>query len=320
MKVAVIAILAVIAVGAVATAPQLNADQYEFLFGRFIEQYGKQYESKHFFKHYATFKKNLNTILSHNAKKATYTMAMNEFGDLSMEEFRTKFLGLTGAKPRHVDASFEATPNDEELDWRTIGAVTPVKNQGQCGSCWAFSATGSLEGVYFNKTGKLVSLSEQQLVDCSGSTGNHGCNGGLMTNAYKWIQRNGGICTEADYPYTGRDGSCKTGCKPAVQVTGYKEISNEAALMSGVKGAPTAVAVEVNDGFRFYASGVFDDARCGTRLNHGITAVGFGTEGGKPYWIVKNSWGTSWGEKGYIRLVRNKNMCGVASMACFPTI
>jgi len=319
--------LAVIALVATAVAAPMTEEQYEFLFTRFVEQYGKQYEVEHFFSKYNTFKTNLNNVLAHNAKGASYSLAINEFGDLSSAEFKAKFLKLKPLNNYYArsvmakDLSKVKVPNADSLDWRTRGAVTPIKNQGQCGSCWAFSATGSIEGAWFNKTNKLVSVSEQQLVDCSGPTGNEGCNGGLMDLAFEWVIQNGGICTEDDYPYTGVDGTCQTTCKPAVKLSGYQTVTpgNEGDLFKAVNLTPVSVAIEADQyAFQFYSGGVFD-AQCGTQLDHGVLAVGYGVDGGKPYWIVKNSWGTSWGEKGYIRMIRNKNQCGIAAQPVYAT-
>jgi len=322
VAVAIIAIVALCA-ASVSAAP-LTEQQYQFLFTRFVDQYNKQYEASEFFTRYNVFKQNLNFVLAHNAKgDASYTVAINEFGDLTSKEFSAKMNKL-----QHVNRQFtrdftawNATPKPavtaDALDWRSRGAVTPIKNQGQCGSCWAFSSTGAIEGANFVKNGKLVSLSEQQLVDCSGSAGNEGCNGGLMDSAFQWVKQNGGICTESDYPYTARDGSCKR-CTPAVQISGHVDVSpTEADLMNAVNIVPVAVAIEADQmGFQFYSGGVFDGA-CGTNLDHGVLAVGYGTDGSKPYWIVKNSWGTSWGEQGYIRMIRNKNQCGISNMASY---
>jgi len=219
-----------------------------------------------------------------------------------------------------VDLSKVITAADN-VDWRSKGAVTPVKNQQQCGSCWAFSSTGAIEGAWFVKSGKLVSVSEQQLVDCSRSFGNMGCGGGWMDNAFKYVISNKGLCTEEDYPYTAKDTTCHT-CTSAVTVSSYVDVpaNNLDALAAAVSAQPVAVAISVNAAFQSYKSGVFD-ATCGTVLNHGVLAVGYGTEG-KDFWIVKNSWGQSWGENGYIRMVKSagtgSGQCGIAMVASYP--
>ena len=213
----------------------------------------------------------------------------------------------------------------DDVDWTTKNAVTPVKNQQRCGSCWAFSTTGSVEGAYAIASGTLTSLSEQDLVSCD-HNGDQGCNGGLMDNAFKWIESNG-LCTEDDYPYTsgsGITGTCKTTCKPAVTITGFTDVpqQDETALQSALAQQPVSVAIEADkSAFQLYKSGVLDSASCGTKLDHGVLAVGYGTDSasGKDYWKVKNSWGATWGESGYIRMVRGKNMCGIAMSASYPT-
>jgi len=205
------------------------------------------------------------------------------------------------------------------------GKVTPVKNQGRCGSCWAFSATGAIEGAYAIATGKLVSLSEELLVQCDG--GNHGCRGGNMDRAFAYVEQDG-LCTEADDPYTsggGTDGKCagkSQTCHKAIKVTGISGVpsGDEKSLLSAVAKQPVSVSIEGDkSAFQLYKGGVLDNPACGTKLDHGVLIVGFGTDGGKDYWKVKNSWGAGWGEKGYVRMVRGKNQCGIAEEASFPS-
>jgi C1A family cysteine protease len=298
----------------------------EKLFINHVQRYNKKYEgADSFFKRFHIFKDNLAYIQAENTKNHSYTLGLNEFADMTKQEFFSTHTGLM-QRPQGVKKApvFSAPANfapTADVDWRKNGAVTPVKNQGQCGSCWAFSTTGALEGAFQIKEKTLPNLSEQQLVDCAGDSGNMGCNGGLMDYAFTWLQDNG-ACTQTEYPYKGYDQDCQKQCQSHYKTKGYTDVQSgsEAALTAAVTKAPTSVAIEADQSaFQFYSGGIFT-AACGQQLDHGVTAVGFVTSGSQPYWIVKNSWGTSWGEQGYIRMVRGKNQCGINNMASFPTI
>jgi len=252
-------------------------------------------------------------------------MAVNEFADMTFTEFHAKMTGYKTRSAPYARSLNTEGPHEDivaptSVDWRTKGVVTPVKNQQQCGSCWAFSATGSTEGSVAIKTGKLTSLSEQQLVDCSDSYGNQGCNGGLMDQAFEYIIANG-ITTEAAYPYTAQDGQCQSGKPVASRLTSYVDVTagSEDALLQAVALGPVSVAIEADQQcFQFYSGGILSDPSCGMQLDHGVLAVGYGTTAGTDFWIVKNSWGTSWGESGYIRMIRGQNECGIAQEASYP--
>lgn len=286
------------------------------------------------------FMENKQKIAKHNTRFSkghhAYDLEMNHYGDLLSHEFQSiyngyrydlkanatagELLGATYISPANVELP-------KSVDWRTHGAVTPVKNQGQCGSCWSFSATGALEGQHFRKTGKLVSLSEQNLVDCSTRYGNHGCNGGLMDFAFKYIKENKGIDTEESYPYEAMDDECRyhREDRGATDI-GFVDIpqGNEDALKAalGTVG-PISIAIDASQSsFQFYSTGVYDEPNCSPmNLDHGVLAVGYGIENGQDYWLVKNSWGEQWGDEGYIKMARNKdNQCGVASAASYPQV
>jgi C1A family cysteine protease len=302
---AAIAIACLFAVGALA----LSETEYQGQFISYIEQFDKTYAHEEFFNRFNIFKSWVDTIEAHNAGNHTWTMAINQFSDLTPAEFKEKHLsGLPAraAADQTEETIYVADPSQpNDIDWRSKGAVTPVKNQGQCGSCWSFSATGAIEGWAVAKGGKsLVSLSEQMFVDCTRSVGNQGCNGGWPDKTIGWAATHG-VTTEAAYPYTGRDGSCKS-FTPTYKFGGDGTGSGESTLAGQLGSQPVSVCVDASGGFQSYHSGVFSGP-CGTQINHAILAVGYTSA----YWIVKNSWGTSWGSSGYIYMARGKNLCGV---------
>ncbi|XP_075759176.1 procathepsin L-like [Pelodiscus sinensis] len=301
--------------------------------------HGKQYPDEAEAFRRAVWEKNLRRIEHHNLEEALgkhgYRLEMNHFGDLTDEEFNQQLNGfLADAPERHGgkaalfhESAARETP--KEVDWRAKGYVTPVKNQGHCGSCWAFSATGALEGLVFKKMGKLVSLSEQNLMDCSRRLGNSGCHGGYITRAFQYVRDNGGINSELVYPYLEKDVfSCHYNPQDkAANCTSFLLVpqGNETALEQAVGTVgPVSVAVDANNfAFHFYKSGVFASSQCSNIVNHAMLAVGYGTsqENGKSvaYWLLKNSWSEQWGEKGYIRLAKGvDNHCGVANQASYP--
>jgi len=309
-----------------AVSQPLGEQELEDAFTSFVKQYNKKYTHDEFFGRYNVFKANMEKIRVSNLQNLSYTLAVNEFADQTWDEFRAARLGFKNRdysllRSLNVDHSLESTAAPTSVDWRTKGVVTGVKDQGQCGSCWAFSTTGSLEAAYAMKTGNLVSLSEQQLVDCSTAQGNMGCNGGLMDSAFQYIVSNKGITSEASYPYsaTGPNKCASSGKATAATISTYKDVSpTEAALLTAVAAQPVSVAIEADqEAFQFYSSGILT-AACGRNLDHGVLAVGYGTASGTDYWIVKNSWGASWGESGYIRLERGIDQCGIADMASYP--
>lgn len=272
----------------------------------------------------AIFAANAKFVYEENAKGLPYTLELNHLADWYPEEYR----GLLGFTPGSNHGGLENlgvhTPGGAALqasiDWTEKGAVTPVKNQGQCGSCWAFSTTGAVEGAWQIATGKLVSISEQELVDCD--KGDDGCRGGLMPRGFSFLKENN-ICTEASYSYNAHDGSCKLPCSdvaiPRGGVTGYKTVADEDGLLSAIQSQPVSIAIEADQSsFQLYHGGVLT-ATCGKKLDHGVLLVGYGTDG-KDYWKVKNSWGSSWGEAGYIRIERGSDKCGIGDSASYPVV
>lgn len=304
----------------------------------FKKNYGRVYRSSYeeqFRKQ--IFSDNLELIDQHNQLynegKSSYTLGINQFGDKSISEFR-RLNGLIVSKsvrtaPQiYTDNEVESLP--AEVDWTKKGVVAPIKNQKNCGSCWAFSAVSSMESAHALATGHLVELSEQELVDCSLSEGDAGCEGGWMDNGFQFVIDQHGIDTEKSYPYVAMDESCRSYEKNktiGATIRSYVDVKqyDEHALQSAcAKVGPISVAIDASSSyFMFYKSGVYDHDDCSQMLlDHGVVVVGYGTSAsGKQYWKVRNSWGVTWGMDGYILMSRNKdNQCGIASKASFPVV
>eukprot|EP00877_Chromochloris_zofingiensis_P008580 jgi/Chrzof1/3976/Cz13g15200.t1 len=320
-------------------------------FWQWVAKHGKHYKENALeFEHrFRTWLENLEYVLEYNSKHETHWLGMNVHADLSHDEYKQKYaLGLNKYQRSNLEnrpqsfkyANLSADNLPQLVDWRQSNAVAEVKNQMNCGSCWAFSTTGAVEGINAIVTNDLVSLSEQELVDCD-TTKDKGCSGGLMDFAFDFIHENGGIDTEDDYPYTAQDGSCqeKKRNRRVVTIDGYEDVPpfDEVALKKAASRQPISVAIEADQrSFQLYMGGVFDDENCGQQLDHGVLVVGYGTEH-KPssheeagddesskshnYWIVKNSWGPEWGDHGYIRLRMGRGkagMCGIAMQPSYP--
>jgi len=329
-------------------------------FRAWANKYGKSYTQLQFDgsddiveQKFGVWKQNHAVVESHNArhakKEVSYRLGMNEYADFTEQDFNEYYMleqtreamqdcsATHGENDLDVESSsarklyFRKSKSDQaaKVDWREKGVISGVKNQGSCGSCWTFSTTGCLEAHHAMKTGKMNLLSEQQLVDCAQAFNNHGCNGGLPSQAFEYIHYNGGIDTEKGYPYVGKTGrTCKykndkIGSTVAVikNITRYDEEELYAAV--GNVG-PVSIAYQVAADFRLYKDGVYDSHVCKNKphdVNHAVLAVGYSTdENGKDYWIIKNSWGTKWGIGGYFHMVRGKNMCGIADCASYPLV
>ncbi|XP_020582436.1 cysteine proteinase 2-like [Phalaenopsis equestris] len=296
-------------------------------FARFARQYDKIYDSEHEIqRRFEIFNQNMEQIEASNQKGLSYSLAANKFADLTWEEFRARWLGAPqNCSAAHGNHIMTDKKLPKKRDWRKEGIVSHVKDQGHCGSCWSFSATGALEAAYTQLTGKPVSLSEQQLIDCSTEYNNFGCLGGFPSQAFQYIKDNGGIEAEESYPYNASNGACKFN-KTKVAAKLIDSINITMGSEDELKHAvgivrPVSVGFEVVESFRFYEKGVYKSKKCGSSpedLNHAVLVVGYGEEDGVSYWIIKNSWGKEWGDKGYVKLELGKNMCGVATCACYP--
>lgn len=342
-------------------------------FHKWVDDYKIEvHDNEHSREIFIKWEDNHNYIEKINAQNLTYTLDHNQFSGMDSEEF-SQYMGfennlqmdLKKFKPENLKKKIDeikclkncvdeydenhkiqtvecvtscikdekeySVELPESIDWVQKGAVTPVKNQGQCGSCWSFSTTGAMEGAYFVAYDKLVSFSEQELVDCDNV--DKGCNGGLMDNAFKWVEKNGGLCAEDDYAYssgtTKKAGTCDQSCTNInnSEIKSYNDVKTKSddAMMEALAGQPVSIAIQADQkDFQLYKSGVFTGS-CGTRLDHGVLAVGYGTsDDGIDYYKVKNSWGPTWGDNGYILLGRGSNFnrgkgqCGMLMSASYP--
>lgn len=315
-----------------------NVDEVEVWsqFTNFQERFSKKYESiSELEERFQVFRTNFKQIITHNLDfTQNFTMGVNQFTDLSPDEFKKQYVsGLRTEVGSYGCKTFSSSASGapSSVDWRTKGAVTSVKDQGQCGSCWTFSATGAIEGAWAIANTQLLDLSEQELVDCAtgASYGSHGCDGGQMEGAFKYVIEKG-QCSLASYPYT--SGVSKTGgacqkCTSAVVISSCSDVkpNDQVSLKAAVAQQPVAIAIEADTRyFQSYASGILTSTSCGTNLDHGVLIVGYGEDNGQKYWLVKNSWGVTWGDAGYVKIARSEStndagICGIAMDPSFVT-
>ena len=355
--------------------PVINANFFDGRFEEWLQKFSVHVSDDAHREHlFSNWLENDKYITEMNGRNLSYTLGHNHFSGMNDEEF-SKYINLNNGylgkidreKIKHTidevkclnecvknynsehkldalscvkeclsqDTILTSTPSS--INWVEKGAVTPVKDQGQCGSCWSFSTTGALEGAYYIAHGKLLSFSEQQLVSCDNLRNggrDHGCNGGLMDNAFSWIQKNDGLCLEEDYPYTSGTtksaGNCETTCSVVSDsdIQSYHDVdaNSDSAMMSALSQQPVSIAIQADQkDFQLYQSGVFTGS-CGTQLDHGVLAVGYGSENGEDYYLIKNSWSEEWGDGGYIKLGRGSQynngagQCGMLMQASYPTV
>jgi len=284
-------------------------------------KFEKEYSGEEEEQRYSLWLKNKKFVDDHNLADKGYSMSLNEFSDWTEDEKNSRLTGYTPLETSPVERiSFKGVESPTSLDHRDNGLVTDIKNQGHCGSCWAFSATGGIEGVWALKTGELIPVSEQQMLDC----GQGSCDGGHMF--YGWETAKNGINSEEAYPYEAEDGTCRFDSNAIVSsVTGSKQVyPDEEDIMNALYevGYPISIGIHAGDSFKQYSGGIYSDPSCvNGRLNHAILIVGYNRDvAGEEYWIVRNSWGSNWGEGGYIKMKMGENSCGLAYDPWYPTL